>query len=135
MKKIKQVLLVDDSPATNFFNKRIIEKTDYVQEVVVAENGKEALARLKSGNIPEIIFLDINMPIVNGWDFLLEFQNLEAAYKEIVIILMIGARLNTKEESFANSFTQIKEFTEKMLTVDIFKNIVEKHFHGYSVTV
>ncbi|MFD2561285.1 response regulator [Aquimarina rubra] len=129
MGKIKQVLLVDDSRATNFFNKTIIKKTDCVQEVLVAENGEEAIQFIKSGNVPEVIFLDINMPIMNGWEFLSEVQKFDKELTKTVVVLMIGAALNPEEEKLAYSFPYVKEFKEKMLTTKTVKEIVEKYFH------
>ncbi|MEW7290659.1 response regulator [Aquimarina sp. 2304DJ70-9] len=128
MKKLKCFLLIDDSKATNFFNKTIIEKVGCVEEVVVAENGKEALEYLKTGMIPEIIFLDINMPIMDGWEFISEYQQLDDAYKKSNIILMLGAALSLEDKKTAESIPEIKEFQEKMLTKKIVSDIVSKYF-------
>ncbi|WP_378172358.1 response regulator [Aquimarina sp. SS2-1] len=135
MGKIKQVLLVDDSKATNFFNKTIINKSDCVDEILVAENGAEAIQIIKSGTIPEIIFLDINMPIMNGWEFLSEIQKHNDQLKQTIVILMIGAPLNPEEEKVAYGFLQVKEFKEKMLTTKIIKELARKYFHKECASV
>lgn len=129
MGKIKRFLLVDDNNATNFFNKTIIKKTECVEEVLVAKNGKEALDYLKSGVIPEILFLDINMPVMGGWEFLEEFQKLDNDLKKsVIIILMIGTKLNKEEVEKAKSFSEVKEFQDKMLTKDVVCDIVAKYY-------
>ncbi|MHA7057513.1 response regulator [Aquimarina sp. M1] len=128
MEKIKQILLVDDSTATNFFNKTIVNKTKCAQDILVAENGKEALQIINSGDIPEIIFLDINMPVMNGWEFLSELRKFNDQLLKTVVVLMIGATLSPEEEKLAYSFPYVKEFKEKMLTTEIVKGIVEKYF-------
>ncbi len=135
MKKLNKFLLIDDSRATNFFNKTIIEKVDCVEEVVVLENGKEALDYIKSGVVPEIIFLDINMPIMNGWEFISEYQKLEDKYKDSIIILMLGVELNKQEMELAESFPEIKGFQEKMLTKEAVCKLITKYFEGVNSTV
>lgn len=132
----KRFLLVDDSDATNFFNKTIIKKTECVEEILVAKNGKEALEYIESGIIPEILFLDINMPIMDGWEFLKEFQKLDSELKKsIIIILMIGAKLSNEEIKKAKNFPEIKEFRDKMLTKDIVCSIVTKYYDNVNSKV
>ncbi len=130
MEKLKRFLLIDDSKATNFFNKTIIEKVDCVDEVVIAENGKGALGYIQSEVVPEVIFLDINMPVMNGWEFIEAYQKLDTKYKGSIIILMLGASLNDDEKKLAESISEIKEYNEKMLTKDIVCKIVSKYFPG-----
>ncbi|GAA3512306.1 response regulator [Aquimarina addita] len=128
MNKLKRFLLIDDSSATNFFNKTIIEKTNYVDEVLVATNGKEALAYIKKETLPEIIFLDLNMPVMNGWEFLDAYQMLEDSLRNSVIIIMLGASLTKEEEKRLECISQVKGFKEKMLTKDTLHQIISIHF-------
>ncbi|GAA4278352.1 response regulator [Aquimarina mytili] len=128
MEKLKSFLLIDDSKATNFFNKTIIEKVGCVEEVVVAENGRSAIEYIKSGLAPEIIFLDINMPVMNGWEFIAEYQKLDISYKKSIIILMLGAELSDADKNKAEEIIEIKEFQQKMLTKDTVCKIVSKYF-------
>lgn len=128
MRKLKRFLLIDDSKATNFFNKTILEKTGVVEEVIVTENGKEALNYLLSGVVPEAIFLDINMPEMNGWEFLEEYGKLGDEYKASNIFLMIGSELTDDDKKKAESISEIKEFQEKMLTKEVVSEIVSKYF-------
>ncbi|MDY8138008.1 response regulator [Aquimarina sp. 2201CG5-10] len=128
MEKLKTLLLVDDSRATNFFNKTMIEKVGCAEEVIVAENGKEALQYLQSGISPEIIFLDINMPVMDGWEFLSEYQKLQNKQDKSIIVLMLGASLSSEKEKLARSIPEIKEFREKMLSKKIVSDIITKYF-------
>jgi len=129
MDRLKRFLLVDDSNSTNFFNKTIIQKTDCVEEVLIATNGSNAMQYLQSDTIPEIIFLDLNMPIMSGWEFLEQHNQLSAAHKNSRIIVMIGAKLSEEEENTLKSFPQVTEFREKMLTKEIVLEIVSKYFN------
>ncbi|MDH7448130.1 response regulator [Aquimarina sp. 2201CG14-23] len=128
MDKLKRFLLVDDSNSTNFFNKTIIQKTDCVEEVLIATNGSNAMEYLQSNIIPEVIFLDLNMPEMNGWEFLEQHNQLSPTDKNSKIIVMIGAKLSEEEEKTLKSFPQVTEFREKMLTKEIVLDIVSKYF-------
>ncbi|SHJ08411.1 response regulator [Aquimarina spongiae] len=134
MGKLKQVLLVDDSKATNFFNKTIIEKLNCAEEVVTVQNGEEALKWIQSNSIhPELIFLDINMPVMDGWEFLSEYQKLEDKDEKAVIVLMIGAALSKEELIKANSISEIKEFSEKMLSKITVGKIINQYFNDIDI--
>ncbi|GAA4272038.1 response regulator [Aquimarina gracilis] len=125
MKRLK-FLLVDDSPSTNFFNEIMIKKTAEYEEIQIAKNGEDALERLNSSFIPDVILLDINMPIMNGWEFLEEFQNLDARFDNTMIILMLGAKLSTDQKELITTIPNVRGCIEKMLTKDMVINIVTK---------
>ncbi|MDH7448132.1 response regulator [Aquimarina sp. 2201CG14-23] len=128
MKIITKVLLVDDSEATIFFNKTILSKTGHVDEILVAKNGLEALEIIKSGVIPEIIFLDINMPVMNGWEFLSEFQKLESKFKKTNIFLMLGSVLPAEDKAKADLIPEIKGYKGKMLSRVVMDTIIMEYF-------
>ena len=119
---------------TNFFNKTIIEKLNCAEEVVTVQNGEEALKWIQSSSIhPELIFLDINMPVMDGWEFLSEYQKLEDKDEKTVIVLMIGAALSKEELINANSISEIKEFSEKMLSKITVGKIINQYFDDIDI--
>ncbi|WP_298544877.1 response regulator [uncultured Aquimarina sp.] len=126
MKKLK-FLLIDDSPSTNFFNKVIIEKTSMSEEIQIAKNGEEAMQILNSFYIPDLILLDLNMPIMNGWEFLDEFQKLKGHCKDAMIILMLGAALPEEKKDLIKTISNVKGTIGKMLTNNIVMDLVIKH--------
>lgn len=75
--KLKNVCIIDDDPIYVFGTKRMMELLNFSDNVVVYENGREALDNLilniQDADFPEVIFLDLNMPIMDGWQFLDEF--------------------------------------------------------------
>ena len=82
MKKIKNLALVDDDDIFVYLTKKTIEQTNLVENIKVFTNGKSAFEfLLKNANnlelLPEIILLDLNMPIMDGWQFLEEFVKLQ----------------------------------------------------------
>lgn len=69
---IQSVLLVDDDPIQNMINSKLIARSSFKVDIRIANNGQEAIELLEAtkDNMPDVIFLDINMPIISGWDFL-----------------------------------------------------------------
>jgi len=72
--------------------------------------------------------LDINMPIMNGWEFLAEYKKLDETFKTSVIVLMTGIKLGPEEEKKLKTISEIKEYSEKMLTAKVVQEIVYKYF-------
>jgi CheY-like chemotaxis protein len=122
--KLNKFLLIDDNRATNFINKTVIQKSLIADDVIVAENGEEALNIIKMGYYPEIIFLDINMPVMNGWEFLSEFQSLNFNSK---IVVMLGEELTADEYATLNNKYEIHTFNKKILDRDSLYDIIKIH--------
>ncbi|GAA0730025.1 response regulator [Aquimarina litoralis] len=128
MRKLKRFLLIDDSKATTFFNKTIILKTEVVEEIAVAYNGKEALESLQSNSAPELIFLDLNMPVMNGWEFLDAYHHHSNPFQNSKIIVMLGVEIGKEEREKLLSFPQVVEFRDKMLSKKVLEEIIQKYF-------
>ena len=102
--------------------------------IVISKNsGKEGLDYLKStdldGNtLPELIFLDINMPGMNGWEFLNEYHNLEKEIQSKVVVVMLTTSDNPDDEAKAKNWDIIYDFKTKPLTKEIMEDIVNKYF-------
>ena len=78
MKKIRAISIIDDDPITVFGIKKMLSAIEASEHIITYANGKEAIDGIKSliqngSGVPEVIFLDINMPIMDGWQFLEEF--------------------------------------------------------------
>lgn len=129
------ILLIDDDEATNFVHQMIIEKCGCSSHLQFAYNGKEALEYLtKKGKyennvdpLPGIIFLDINMPLMNGWEFLEEYKTLPDEIKASVVIAMLTTSLNPDDAEKANSYSDIKGYLNKPLTKETFSMIIERY--------
>jgi CheY-like chemotaxis protein len=117
------ILLVDDDEATNFLNKRVILKSEITTEVHVANNGQEALEYLTDTNggsrtLPQagLVFLDINMPGMDGWEFLEEYEKLPEEQTRRIKVLILTTSNNPDEEKRAVDIPEVKGFIQKPLT-------------------
>lgn len=137
MKKLNCILLIDDNPADNEFHKIKIKKADACDHIQVTTGGCEALAYIiKAGEMgqsqiypkPDLIFLDINMPGMNGFDFLEEYHKLDERLKSKVVIIMLTTSLNPDDQTRAKNYTEVNDFQNKPLTVEIVREVVEKYF-------
>lgn len=132
MKKLKCVLLVDDDSINNFINERLIKKIDLTEEVNISLNGKEALEYLlkrssEGKNVPELILLDINMPVMDGFEFLDSFQKLELPNKNSIIIVMLTTSTNPSDTERLEN-TGVAGYINKPLTEQKLKDAITKHF-------
>ncbi len=138
MKKLNCILLIDDNAHTNFFNKRIIQKLGLADEVIAVENGKLGLDYItRQGKYndsekrypkPDLIFLDINMPVMDGWEFLNEYQNLPAEQKGKILIIMLTTSPNPDDMEKALSLPDVTAFKRKPVTPDMLMDIMAAYF-------
>jgi CheY-like chemotaxis protein len=137
MKKINCVLLIDDNSADNEFHKIIIRKTNVFNHIRVATNGEEALSYLiKAGEQgqsesfpkPDLIYLDINMPRMNGFEFLAAYKKLDEQLKSKEIIIMLTTSLNPDDQKRALNYEEVKEFQIKPLTDKTVQETIERYF-------
>jgi CheY-like chemotaxis protein len=95
-------MLVDDNDTDNFIHKRVIELTGFSKNIVVKNSGKSALEYIESNllnisNLPDVIFLDINMPIVDGFVFLFEYENFPEEVKQKCKIAILSSSDNKRD--------------------------------------
>lgn len=100
MNKLSCILLVDDDQTTNFTNQLLLEDLELTDKILVAHNGKEAIEVIKQAcadeYCPQLILLDINMPVMNGFEFLEAYERLDLAHKQSVVIVMLTTSMNPK---------------------------------------
>lgn len=121
--KLKNILLVDDDEATNFIHRMVIKQSDCAENIVIKENGIDALNYLKSEingkhPRPDLIFLDINMPAMDGWEFLDEYKALPKYQQANTVIVMLTTSLNPEDREKANNIPEISDFISKPLTIE-----------------
>lgn len=132
MSKISCILLVDDDQINNFINQRLIEELTLTAELNLVNNGLEAVDYLKencrvSTKCPELILLDINMPVMDGFEFLYEFETLDIPNKEKVKIVMLTTSTSQKDLERLNGH-EIAGYINKPLTEEKMLDLVNKLF-------
>jgi CheY-like chemotaxis protein len=132
---IKKLLCIDDDKTTLMLIKMVIEKASFAKEVVIAMNGKEALEYYhnllkepadKKADYPQLIFLDLNMPIMSGWEFLDEFVNSLLPHFPDTKVVILSSSANPVDKEKAKQYDIIIGYISKPITADLLKMLVKK---------
>ena len=127
--KINNILLVDDDEIVNFINKTVISRTVETDTITISRDGLEAIDYLKNNmdsSIPDLIMLDINMPRMDGWQFLEEYKNIKQDFKKTPVIVMLSSSNNPVEMDKARNSGEIAAFKNKPLTIEKFQEIIDQ---------
>jgi CheY-like chemotaxis protein len=118
---MKKVLLLDDDPIHNYVNQKFIEKTHPGTDVMEFLEAPQALQYLKE-NTPDLIFLDIDLPQVNGWQFLHQYQHFERKAK----VVILTSSIDPTDKERALGFDCVDGFIVKPLNSHIARTELEK---------
>jgi CheY-like chemotaxis protein len=111
---VNSVLLIDDNPSCNFIMREFIKITDSGIVVNEAESVDEALEILSNAEIfPEVVYVDLNMPVKNGFDFIEEFQTLFAASHPETKLYMLSSSLRGEDKEAAMLYPSVQDFVNK----------------------
>lgn len=126
----KSVLIIDNDPIYRTISQKIIEKLDLAETIFVEKNGYTAIQFLTNvienkHQLPEVIFLDIEMPVMNGWEFMDEYCKFEKKQLSEINIYIVSSSISQVDKDKANSYSEIKGFISKPLTIDTLKSILE----------
>ena len=124
------ILIIDDDEINNFIAAKLIDKIPPKAKVSTCVNGQEGInfVRNKLNNqdeFPDIIFLDINMPLMNGWEFLEEYEQIKNDIKKKVTINMLSSSVYNDDITKAETYTTVNKFISKPLTVDKIKDLYD----------
>ncbi|MEN7546277.1 response regulator [Rapidithrix thailandica] len=138
--KTYKILLVDDNETTNFIHQRLIQQLGTTYVVDVAENGQEALDYLTQQGkyqdntsntaLPDIILLDINMPIMDGWEFLDAYVKLNVFREKRVPVVILTTSPNPQDKQKANTFKEVVDFKNKPLTSNMLLELLENPYNN-----
>lgn len=122
MAYFKEILLVDDDPINNLINRRLISKVSLGEEVTEFLSGIVALEHIRILTDPEpiLIFLDINMPLMNGWEFLDQYMQDYPNREDHIIIL--SSSIDFLDRLKAQDYHIVAGFLEKPLTLEKLKD-------------
>ncbi len=130
-KELNCIMLIDDDNDDNFFHEMAIMKNNFAGTVVVQDSGIKALEYIKLKTLPcsNLIFLDINMPRMSGWDFLIEYNKLIDEIQKKPIIVMLSTSFNRDDITKAKESSLVSDYITKPLTKEIVSAIIEKYFN------
>jgi CheY-like chemotaxis protein len=126
MEKLNQILLVDDDYVDNFLNKRILEEMNVADEVLVCVNSLEALQWLNT-HYPELIFLDINMPVMNGLELLETLH--QAGVPECPVVILSSS--SHPDDLVKAAELKVAYFLVKPLTQDKVRKMMDRCFSSF----
>ena len=127
--KLKNILLIDDDSITNFLHQNVLDEAEIAENVVIAETVTEALTLLKTEvqEDPELIFLDLNLPGLSGWDFIEEYRKIKSSEKKSVLVVLTTS-MNPEDHKKADTISEVAEFRRKPMTVGMVNEIAGKYF-------
>ncbi len=119
--RFKLVLLVDDNEIDNFINEKVISSTAFAENILVMNSADEALSYLRENSavtdkIPEIIFLDLNMPVKDGFGFLEDFEKLADAVKSKSRVIVLSSSISPEDINKASTNPYVQRYINKPLS-------------------
>ena len=131
MNPIKTLTLVDDDDIFVFLTKKVIQQTNLVDLIKVFGNGLDALNFLKENKnnvdeLPEIILLDLSMPIMNGWQFLEEYAKLNPTLGKKITIYICSSSISPDDIMRAKIISEVSDYIIKPITKDKLIDVIKK---------
>lgn len=134
MNKLPAVLLVDDDQTTNYLNRMLLQRLNVTDHILVAHDGREALDLLTTYCVPptpecpRLILLDVNMPGMNGIEFLEAYRQLPLAAQKALVIVMLTTSLHPRDVQRVQALDTVAGFVSKPLTAAKMEAIMAEHF-------
>lgn len=129
MKNIKLAYVIEDNPANIFWMEELISEVRFCEQLLVFRNGKEALdglgeAIVKKTNLPDVIFLDLNMPVMDGWEFLDELTKVAPSTNDPILIYIVTSSINPSDLIKSREYEMVTNYIVKPITIDQLKEIL-----------
>ncbi len=128
MKAIKNVCVIDDDEIFVYWIKKMFDEIDFAEEFTVHYNGSDAIIGFekmieKGIKLPDIIFIDLNMPIMTGWDFLDEFLKLPKHETEHVLVYIVSSSIAVEDLERAKQYDIIHNYVPKPISPEVLVKI------------
>ncbi len=139
--KLNSVLCVNDSDITLFILKRTLSKSNFAEKITEKKDGQEALNycqqlindnEFQEGNYPKVIFLDLHMPVMDGWEFLDKFSNEIWPFFSETKIVITSQSVDNDDSIRAKGYPFVIDFLKNPITVEYLVRLHESLMEGYS---
>ena len=128
------ILCVDDDPITLMLCKKVIAKTSFSKIIMTAQNGEQALfifdkfiqSIVEKDEIPELIFLDLNMPVMGGWEFLDAFNTDKYLSFHHIKVVVLSSTIDPEDLEKAKIYPMVIDFLSKPITLNMLKYLTNK---------
>ncbi|NAY92255.1 response regulator [Muricauda sp. JGD-17] len=131
MSKLERACIIDDDPIHQYGMKILMKKLNFTEEILVFHDGQEAIDALldllnTGGQLPSVIFLDLNMPIKDGWGFLDDFVKIPHHNREQVTIYMVSSSINPSDRQRAETYEMVSNYIVKPVDEDQLREILRE---------
>lgn len=128
-------MLIDDDEIFTYIIKKIIEESDIAEQITIFNNGRDAINYLnevaeEETLLPKVIFLDLNMPLLDGWGFLDEYIRLKPKMCKKINLYVITSSVSTYDHERSKQYSDITDFIVKPLAKEKFISIIKKMSNG-----
>lgn len=118
---VNSVFIIDDDKIYRFTTEKYIHLLKLAKKVSTYADGEEALNHIKdnianSDELPDVILLDVNMPIMDGWDFIEEYISLNPQFPKPVTIYMVSSSIDERDRERAHKISEISAYIVKPIT-------------------
>ncbi|MFY8010162.1 MAG: response regulator, partial [Flavobacterium sp.] len=126
---------IDDDEIFTYIIKKIIEESDIAEQITIFNNGRDAINYLsevaeEETLLPKVIFLDLNMPLLDGWGFLDEYIRLKPKMCKKINLYVITSSVSTYDHERSKQYSDITDFIVKPLAKEKFISIIKKMSNG-----
>ncbi|WP_044400691.1 two-component system response regulator [Lacinutrix sp. Hel_I_90] len=127
---VELACIIDDDKVYVNLVKKIIETKKLCENLMVFRDGKQSIdyfealmENMKEDRIPEIIFLDLNMPVMDGWEFLERFTKIKNKFNKVITLYVVSSSINPLDVNRAKSLSSVKDYLIKPINITELENI------------